>query len=171
MAVTSGFRGSETLTIDAKGRVSIPSDFRPVIQAGDPEWKEGLRARVVIVYGGQAQDHFKFYTIETINEIEKLIQKLPRGSMQRKAADRTYFGQATTVTLLEDGRVQLTQKLREKLNLKDKAFFTGESDKFLMYNPDVFAEQEADIDAWIDEQGPEFNIEAVLDEAAASGAP
>ncbi|MGB5868767.1 MAG: hypothetical protein WBH04_01090, partial [Albidovulum sp.] len=54
--VARRFRGSDTYKVDAKGRVSIPAPFRRVIESSDPDWKEGLRPNIVIVYGGKHQD-------------------------------------------------------------------------------------------------------------------
>ncbi|MCA2010068.1 division/cell wall cluster transcriptional repressor MraZ [Cereibacter sphaeroides] len=164
ITVARGFRGSETQTIDAKGRVSIPASFRRVIEAGDPTWQSGERANMVIVYGGRTQDHLKCYTLEGIEGIEKRIKSLKLGSPERKALERIYHGQSCEVQVFEDGRIQLPQKLREKLELSKQAFFTAASDKFLIYNPDVFSEQEDDIDSWIEEQGEEFDPETLLPE-------
>lgn len=161
-----GFRGSETQTIDAKGRVTIPAAFRPVIQQGDPDWTEGARAQLVIVFGGRTQDHLKFYTMRGIEAIEKRIRQLKLGSDERKALERIYHGQSADVQLFEDGRIQLPAKLREKLDLKDKAFFIAASDKFLMYKPEVYSTQEDGVDEWLEEQGPDFDYESLLPEPA-----
>ena len=32
--------------VDAKGRVSIPANYRPVLRDGDPNWSEGKAARI-----------------------------------------------------------------------------------------------------------------------------
>lgn len=165
-----GFVGSDELTIDAKGRVSIPASFRGQIQEEDPDFGEGVRARLVIVFGGEEQNHFKVYTIRTYLAIRKKIATKPRGTPKRRALDRTFVSQAAVVSLIEDGRIQLTQKMREKLDLKDKVTFIAESDKFLMYKPEVYQAEEARIDAWIAAQSArlgaegEFDPEALLDD-------
>jgi MraZ protein len=64
--VARRFRGSDTFKVDAKGRVSIPAPFRRVIEASDPNWREGLRPNIVIVFGGKNQNWLEVYTIKAI---------------------------------------------------------------------------------------------------------
>lgn len=165
-----GFVGSHELTIDAKGRVSIPADFRAKVQDEDPDFGEGSRARLVIVWGTERQNHFKLYTARAYKAIQKMIVSKPRGTPKRLLMERTFIANAGVVSLIEDGRIQLTQKMREKLGLTDKVVFIAETDKFLMYHPEVHAAETARIAAIEAAQaallGPDvdFDAEYLLDE-------
>jgi Uncharacterized protein conserved in bacteria len=171
-----GFVGSHELTIDAKGRVSIPSDFRGKIQAEDPEFAEGVRARLVIVQGLDTQKHFKIYTIATYQAIRKRIESMPHG-MERMVLDASFVSNASIVPVIEDGRIQLTQKMRERLGLENKAMFVAESDKFLLYHPDIYAEKQARMAAYVMAQmakleaGVEFDPEFLLSAGAGTPTP
>ena len=49
-AVVRRFRGEFHQKVDGKGRVSIPADFRRVLESGDPSWSDGKAPEFVIVY-------------------------------------------------------------------------------------------------------------------------
>ncbi|MFC3117607.1 MraZ N-terminal domain-containing protein [Jhaorihella thermophila] len=70
--------------MDAKGRVSIPAAFRRVIEAGDPDYTEGLRPQFVLVYGPKGQDYLEGYTIEEINALEDKINSLPASRLKSR---------------------------------------------------------------------------------------
>ncbi|MCX7889087.1 MAG: division/cell wall cluster transcriptional repressor MraZ [Rhodobacteraceae bacterium] len=149
------FRGSETFRVDAKGRVSIPAAFRRVIEASDPDWREGLRPNIVIVYGFENQNWLDVYTIQAIEEIDALIASMPRGSAERNYLEEYMHGRAIDAQIDEDGRLVLPQKLREKIGLKDEAFFISAGDYFRIWNPATYEKQAAGRLRRIAEQYPE----------------
>ena len=159
------FRGEGHQKVDAKGRVSVPALFRRVIQDCDPDWSEGKRANLVIVYGTERQNRFNVYTIEAIEEIDRRIDRMKKGSPERKYMERIYHGHSLPTQLDDDGRVQLPQKLREKLGLKDSAFFIASGDHFQIWNPATYeAEEMAKTDEWLAEQDPDFDPDSLLPE-------
>jgi MraZ protein len=125
--------------VDAKGRVSIPAAFRRVIEASDPDWREGLRPNIVIVYGFPGQKFLEVYTIKAAEEIDALIETMPRGSDSRNTIEDYMHGSAIDAQIDEDGRLVLPQKLREKIGLKDEAFFIAAGDYFRIWNPATYA--------------------------------
>src|SRR5690606_6673285 len=92
--VARRFRGSDTFKVDAKGRVSIPAPFRRVIEASDPDWREGLRANIVIVYGNDRQNWLEVYTMRAIEEIDEQIEDMQRGSPERLMLEERMYGQS-----------------------------------------------------------------------------
>ena len=81
------FRGESTHKVDAKGRVSIPAPFRRVLEEGDPDWTEGLNPNMVLVYGGKSRDYIEGYTMQSMDDVDEQISKLPRGSNRRRALE------------------------------------------------------------------------------------
>ncbi len=126
--------------MDAKGRVSIPAAFRRVIEASDPEWKEGLRPNIVIVYGDDRQDWLEVYTMKAIEEIDEQIEDMQRGSPERLWLEELMHGQSIETTIDDDGRLVLPQKLREKIGLEGEAFFISAGDYFKIWKPETYAE-------------------------------
>ena len=86
------FRGSETFKVDAKGRVSIPAPFRRVIEESDPDWRDGLRPNIVIVYGDDRQDWLEVYTMRATHEIDEQIEDMQRGSVERLLLEERMYG-------------------------------------------------------------------------------
>ena len=149
------FRGSETFRVDAKGRVSIPAAFRRVIEASDPDWREGLKPNIVIVYGGPRQDWLEVYTMTAIEEIDSQIEDMQRGSPERLMLEDLMHGKSMETQIDEDGRLVLPQRLREKIGLKDEAFFISAGDYFKIWKPDTYEARESRRAAKLADQYPE----------------
>lgn len=157
------FRGESEQTVDSKGRVSVPALFRRVVEACDPEWKEGMRPELVIVYGTEKQQFLECYTIEAIEEIDRRIDRMKKGSIERRMVERIYHGHSMPAQIVEDGRIVLPQKLRKKLDLEDKAFFIASGDHFQIWKPSTYEELElAKVDEWLGQQDEDFDPSSLL---------
>ncbi|MCV2881318.1 division/cell wall cluster transcriptional repressor MraZ [Actibacterium sp. XHP0104] len=162
------FRGESHHKVDAKGRVSIPALFRRVLEAGDPDWTDGLRPQLVIVYGDHRRKFLECYTIEAIDEVDGKIADLPRGSMQRRMLERLFHGQSYPTEVDGDGRLVLPQKLRDKIGLDKEAFFIASGDTFQIWNPETYETEElAKTEAWLDDLPDDFDPLTLLDGAGA----
>ncbi len=122
------FRGEFHQKVDGKGRVSIPADFRRVLESGDPLWTDGKFPEFVIVYGDHRRSYLECYTIDAANEVDAQIADLPRGSMERRMLERLFNGQSLKTTVDETGRIVLPQKLREMIVIAGLAYFIATCD-------------------------------------------
>ena len=129
------FRGESLHKVDAKGRVSVPAAFRRVLEEGDPDFSESSCPNFVIVYGGVKGNCLEGYTISSISKVDKLISKLPRFSKDREMLERFINTQSTYMQLDETGRIVLSQRLKEKIGVRDEAIFAGMGDKFQIWEP------------------------------------
>ncbi|WP_372604658.1 division/cell wall cluster transcriptional repressor MraZ [Actibacterium sp.] len=160
------FRGESHHKVDNKGRVSIPALFRRVLEAGDPDWTDGLRPQLVIVYGDHRRKFLECYTIEAIDEVDGKIADLPRGSIERRMLERLFHGQSHPTEVDGDGRLVLPQKLREKIGLENEAFFIASGDTFQIWNPETYERDElAKTEAWLDDLPDDFDPLTLLDRA------
>lgn len=160
------FRGESHLKVDGKGRVSIPALFRRVLEAGDPNWTEGLNPELVIVYGDHRRKFLECYTMEAIDEVDAKIAALPRGSMERKMLERMFHGQSYPTSVDETGRIVLPAKLRTKIGLEDEAFFIAAGDTFQIWKPETYESEElARTEAWLDDLPEDFDPLIYLDSA------
>jgi MraZ protein len=155
--VARRFRGESLHKVDAKGRVSIPALFRRVLEACDPDWTEGLRPQLVIVYGNSRQKCLECYTIEAIDEVDREIARLPRGSNGRRMLERIFHGQSFPTEVDNDGRLVLPQKLREMIGLEGEAYFVASGDTFQIWKPEDYEAEQAKTQAWLDEQPEDFD--------------
>ncbi len=149
------FRGSETFKVDAKGRVSIPAAFRRVIEASDPDWKEGLRPNIVIVYGPESQNWLDVFSMEAVFEMDEQIGMMQRGSPERLMNEELMYGQSFEAQIDDDGRLTIPQKYRDKIGLKGEAFFISAGDYFRIWNPDAYEAKAARRSARLADQYPE----------------
>jgi MraZ protein len=142
-AVAQRFRGEFEQKVDAKGRVSIPADFRRVIEEGDPKWSEGARPNFVIVYGLDHQCWLECYTITAMEEIEERLDLMQEGTPEYDDLILKFQTFATTMQIDDDGRIVLPQKLRDKLALDGdgKAVFASSGKHFQIWEPSLFKER------------------------------
>ena len=164
------FRGESHHKVDAKGRVSIPALFRRVLEAGDPDWTDGLNPNIVIVYGDHRRNYLECYTIEAIDEVDTKIANLPRGSIERRMLERLFNGQSLPTTVDETGRLVLPAKLRAKIGLENEAFFIATGDTFQIWKPETYENVEmAKAEAWLDDQPEDFDPLTLLSGGSVSG--
>ncbi len=158
------FRGESHHKVDTKGRVSIPASFRRVLEAGDPNWTEGLAPELVIVYGDHRRSYLECYTMQAIDEVDDQIASLPRGSMERKMLQRLFHGQSFPTTVDETGRLVLPAKLRQKIDLDNEAFFIAAGDTFQIWKTETYEKEElSKTEEWLDELPDDFDPLIFLD--------
>ncbi len=158
------FRGEFHQKVDGKGRVSIPAQFRRVLEQGDPGWSDGKSPEFVIVYGDHRRKFLECYTIQAIDEVDDQIAGMQRGSVERKMLEKMFSGQSTQISVDETGRIVLAKKLREKIGLGDEAFFIATGDTFQIWQPDVYETEElAKTEAWLENFDDDFDPLTLLD--------
>ncbi len=135
-----GFSGQFPQKVDEKGRTSVPAPFRRVLEAGDPDWKEGLSVKIHVNYGSHLKNNLRVYSGAGMQAIEDLVYSLPSASRDRINLSRLYLGQTDDVTMDKDGRIVLPQRLREKLGIEKDATLTlmGLGDYFEVWQSDEF---------------------------------
>ncbi|GGG63826.1 hypothetical protein GCM10011415_07880 [Salipiger pallidus] len=129
-----------------------------MLEAGDPDWVDGLNPNFVIVYGDQRQTYLECYTIEEIEAVEERISKMKRGSNKRRILERLFSTLSITTSVDETGRIVLPAKLREKIGLNGEAQFTGNVTTFQIWQPAAY---EADVLA-VEADLEEFDVDDPL---------
>lgn len=158
------FRGEFHQKVDGKGRVSIPAQFRRVLEQGDPSWSAGDQPEFVIVYGDHRRKYLECYTIQAIEEVDDQIADMPRGSPERRMLEKLFSGQSTQIGVDETGRIVLGKKLREKIGIEDEAFFIASGDTFQIWKPETFEDEDKRTEAQLDEYPDDFDVLTLLDQ-------
>jgi len=119
-----------TLRLDAKGRVSIPASFRSVLAR---DGFEGLYCyptldRPALDAGGNA----------LLEEIERLITQYSPYSEEREQFSTALFGTSEVLKIDGEGRVVLTESLKQHAAIADEATFAGLGHKFQIWEPGRF---------------------------------
>ncbi len=159
------FRGEYVQKLDGKGRMSVPAEFRRVLESGDPDWTEGLAPRLIVVYGDHLKNSLHIYTMTEFAEIEAQILALPRGSENRRHLSRLILGQSLMTEVDKDGRVVVPIRQRQKAGLDEgEVYFIGSGDHFEIWKAETFAATEGDATAaWLDGRAEGFDPLILLD--------
>jgi MraZ protein len=140
------FRGINPLTLDAKGRLAIPTKYRERLQA------ESSGRLVVTV---DRERCLLLYTLPEWEEIERRLMRLPTLNRKVRRLQGLLIGHATDIELDGHGRVLLPSVLREIASLERKAVLIGQGNKFELWDEDAWnarrenwlAEEEGDDDS------------------------
>jgi MraZ protein len=155
------FRGESLHKVDTKGRVSIPAQFRRVLEEGDPDFKTGINPSCVLVHSLKNKKCIEGYSISSINEVDDLVSELPRYSREREILERMLNAQSSYAQIDENGRLVLSQKLRELISIGTEAVFIGMGDKFQIWEPVAYGDDmkkiEREFQAGVDSNNP-FNL-------------
>lgn len=164
--VVLSFTGEHTQKVDGKGRMSIPADFRRVLESGDPEWTTGLFPRMYLLYGDHLKNELHGYTVDEFNKVVDQINALPRGSANKKKLSRLIIGQSIKLDVDKDGRTVMPIKQRQKLGLTDGELkFSGLGDHFEIWKAETYSEEIADdLNEWLSTQEDGFDPLILLDE-------
>ncbi len=160
------FRGEFNQRVDGKGRMSIPADFRRVLESGDPNCPETPNPRMVVLYGPHLKNCLHAYTIEAMAEIEADIKAMPRGSKQRQMASRMILGKSWETEIDRDGRIVLPKERRAQIDLDGEAVMVAMGDYFEIWNGATYdALETAEIEQFLEEMPDDFDPMSLLDDA------
>ena len=116
--------------IDSKGRVSIPSQFRSVLefQGFAGVYLFPSFTSQCIDGGGQI----------LINQISESVEKMQLFAEETDALTTALFSETYQLNYDQDGRVSLPESLMMHAGLKDRVTFAGIGQKFQMWEPSAF---------------------------------
>ncbi len=132
----AGFVSHFTNRLDAKGRVSIPAPFRAVLAR---DGYEGLYCiasphKPAIDAGGN----------ELVGEIENRLSAFAKLSPGHDDLAMALFGVSETPKIDSDGRMMVSDLVREKTGITDYVTFAGLGYKFQIWEPEKFREHSAE---------------------------
>lgn len=144
------FRGVNSLSLDAKGRMAMPSKYR-----------ERLLAQCngqMIVTVDRSDACLLLYPIPEWEDIERKLVRLGNLNPQARRLQRLLIGHAMEVELDTNGRILLPPPLREFAQLDKRIALTGQGNKFEIWDEQTWSEQR---DTWIasDDQNAELSAE------------
>jgi len=129
------FQGTFNHTIDAKGRVSIPSKFREVlIQRYSEE----------VMLTRDPDKCLVVYPLAEWNVFEEKFKQLSRHEENQKKARRYIFSVAEKCTLDRAGRILIPPLLREYAELNKDIVIIGNFDTFEIWNKQKWDEYNKD---------------------------
>jgi MraZ protein len=130
------FRGATKLTLDAKGRMVMPTRYRERLQ-------ERCGGKLVITV--DKDQCLLIYPLPDWEEIERKLMRLPTLNPQARRLQRLMVGHATDLELDGHGRVLLPPSLREYGLLTRDAVLIGQGVRFELWDEARWNER---IDEW-----------------------
>jgi len=131
------FRGATKVTLDAKGRLAIPTRYRERIAASC----DGQLVATV------DRDYcLLIYPFPDWEEIEQKLVALPSLNKQARRLQRLMVGYATEIDIDGHGRILLPRELREFAGLGRQAILLGQGNKFELWDEESWNRKR---DAWL----------------------
>ncbi|MFT7133650.1 MAG: MraZ protein [Cyclobacteriaceae bacterium] len=143
------FRGVSNLTIDAKGRLAIPTRYREVLE-------QQCNGEMVVTIDTDERC-LLLYPRPDWEVIEARVSALSSFDPMTRRVQRLLIGHATDITLDSSGRLLLTPPLRAYAELDKKTVLLGQGKKLELWSEDRWIERR---DSWLDDQsGQEISPE------------
>ncbi|MEL6869337.1 MAG: division/cell wall cluster transcriptional repressor MraZ [Pseudomonadota bacterium] len=147
------FRGPSKVTLDAKGRMAIPTRYRERIAA---RCENHLVATV-------DRGCLLIYPLPDWEDIERKLDRLPALDKQARRLQRVLLGHAEDLEMDAQGRVLIPKVLREYTRIGKRAMLIGQGRKFELWDEEAW---NARMDAWMSEDEDEDDgapLSAVLE--------
>ena len=144
------FRGATKVTLDAKGRLAIPTRYRDRILS---------RSNGELVVTVDRDYCLLIYPYPDWEEIERKLIRLPTMNKQARRLQRLMVGYATEMELDGNGRILISKELREFANLDRQAILLGQGKKFELLNDKSWSDKR---DSWLNMED-EIGLSGELD--------
>ena len=150
--LSPSFRGNFTHSIDAKGRISLPSEFRHVLATNKEE------AIVLTNYISDGARCLEGFGLKAWQDFEAKLKEKSRFSSKLQKLENFYLSRASECPVDSSGRILIPAYLRTYAGLERDVTFTSsihgfrtwdsrvwnmifaDAESALMNNPDLFAD-------------------------------
>jgi MraZ protein len=116
--IAAVFRGANAVSLDAKGRLAMPSRYRD-------ELDSRCNGQLIV-------------TIDEWEQIEAKLRALPSLREENRRLQRLLIGNAVDLELDGSGRFLVPPRLREYAKLDKKAMLVGQLNKFQLWDEDAW---------------------------------
>ena len=130
------FLSTQTKKIDAKGRVSVPAVFRAVLARRGIEDLYGLQDFVFPAFSLGGPD--------LLDRYERQIATMDPFSQEAHALSLVIHGAGSFFRLDAEGRLSISDAIRDAAGITDQVAFVGRSDHFQIWDPERFETAQRD---------------------------
>jgi MraZ protein len=138
------FRGVSNLNLDAKGRIVLPARYRERLV-------EFCHSQLIVTIDTD-QPCLLIYPLPEWELIEEKIEALPSFNPTTRRIQRLLIGHATEVEVDANGRMLLSNPLRDYAQLGKKVVLIGQGKKFELWDEAMWNER---MDSWLADAGSE----------------
>ncbi len=139
-----GFLGTQYLSIDAKGRLNLPSRYR-----------DALNNKVIATID-VANKCLMLYPVSEWQIVAEKVRSLPSMKASTKHFQRLFFGYAHDLDIDGNGRILLPAILREYAQLDKKAALVGQGHKLELWSEELWSKEAGNIELFSEEMPDEL---------------
>jgi MraZ protein len=143
-------RGATKVTLDAKGRLAIPTRYRERL---------AQRCDGQLVATVDKDYCLLLYPLPDWEDIERKLMRLPSLDKRARRLQRLMVGHATEVDVDGHGRILLSRELREFAGLEKQAVLLGQGNRFELWDEERWNETR---DGWLSD-GDDADLSAQLE--------
>ncbi len=137
--------------VDAKGRVSLPADYRAIVKDTESE---------IVCYRSLSAPCIEGCLEDLLDKLAcDMEDSLDFFSQKQDDLTNLIFGDAKRYPFDSTGRIMLSEKLLKHAEITDSAVFVGKGRKFQIWNPQNWAKEEARIRAEVLKNRPSLKPE------------
>ena len=129
MSVVKHLGGVNNVTVDVKGRVSIPSRYRQKLN-------ESCNGNLIVT-ANVVDRLIMIYPKLNWPEVEEQLQKLPSTNINRYV-QRMILSHATECELDNNGRISLPLSLRKEMRIEKSCILLGVNNKFELWDQKIW---------------------------------
>ncbi len=123
------FRGGNTVNLDAKGRLALPTRYRGPLD-------DRCQGQVVLTIHDDRC--LLLYPQPDWDEIERKLVRLPNQNKRTRTLQRMLLGHATELEIDKSGRILIPPRLREFASLEKRVVLAGLGNKFEIWNEEAW---------------------------------
>ncbi len=139
MRKTFLFMDTVSNKVDAKGRVSLPADYRAIVKDTGSE---------IVCYRSLTSPCIEGCLEDLLDKLaSEMENSLDFFSAEQDDLTNLIFGDAKRYSFDSTGRIMLSEKLLAHAGITDSAVFVGKGRKFQIWNPENWVKEEARIRA------------------------
>ncbi len=146
------FKGITNIRLDTKGRLTIPTKYRPIIH-------EQSNSKMVITIDSE-EKCLLLYPSTSWKKIQQKINDLPSFNKNARRIQRLLIGHAEDLDLDGNGRILLSKPLRSFAEMTKQVTMIGQGEKFEIWSNDIWEKR---VTTWRAEETEETEESILMD--------
>ena len=146
------FKGITNISLDAKGRLTIPTKYRSIIS-------DLSNGKMVITIDSE-EKCLLLYPNTSWNKIQKKINDLPSFNKNARRIQRLLIGHAEDLDMDPNGRILISKPLRVFSEMIKKVTMIGQGEKFEIWSDDLWENR---VSKWRAEETEESEESILMD--------
>ena len=146
------FKGITNIRLDTKGRLTIPTKYRPIIH-------EQSNSKMVVTIDSE-EKCLLLYPSTSWKKIQEKINDLPSFNKNARRIQRLLIGHAEDLDLDGNGRILLSKPLRSFAEMTKQVTMIGQGEKFEIWSNDIWEKR---VTTWRAEETEETEESILMD--------